>query len=209
MTATPTKAINIEVFYSFQSPYCYVALDRIFKLEEDFDVKLLWQIFSAKAAGQTVPSYPIVPEKLLYLFDDTKRYAKELGMDIVFPEGWPETEFDPTRVSRGALIAEDLGITKEYIYKVFMHWWGMGENPNEPNFMGELCEELDIDQGEFLSKMSSSDTRERVKGIYKRGKKFIVYDTPTFVIDGELFVGHDKIYYLEERLTKMGLKNSK
>ena len=84
-----------------------------------------------------------------------------------------------------------MGVLMEYNYKVFHKWWGQGENPNEENFMNELCDELDVDLGEFLSKVSSSDTRERVKGIYKRGKKAMIFDTPTLVIDKERFVGID------------------
>lgn len=199
-------ALNIEVYYSFQSPYSYLAIESIYDIANKYEVELLWQPFSAKASGQTVPSSPIIPEKLSYLFEDTKRLAAESGIPLVFPEGWPENEFDPGRVTRGAVVAGDMGVLMEYNYKVFHKWWGLGENPNEENFMNELCDELDIDLGEFLSKVSSSDTRERVKGIYKRGRKAMVYDTPTFVIDKERIVGLDKIAYLASRLEKMGLK---
>ena len=73
--------------------------------------------------------------------------------------------------------------------------------------MTELCEELDIDLGDFLSKLSSSDTRERVKGVYKRGRKLGVYDTPTLLIDGkERLVGIDKIPYVAKRLEAEGLR---
>ena len=72
--------------------------------------------------------------------------------------------------------------------------------------MTELADELDIDLGDFLSKISSTDTRERVKGIYKRGRKLGIFDTPAFLLDKERLIGFDKIHYLEERLTKMGLK---
>ncbi|MBN8549954.1 MAG: DsbA family protein [Deltaproteobacteria bacterium] len=201
--------INVEVFYSFQSPYSYLALESIYELQRKYDIELLWQPFSAKASGQQLPPTPIVPDKLSYLFEDTKRFATEHNIPLVFPEGWPENEFDPGRVTRGALIAADLGILMEYNYKVFHKWWGLGENPNDENFMNELCEELDIDLGDFLSKVSSSDTRERVKGIFKRGKKMSVFDTPTFVIDKERIFGMDKIAYLGERLEAMGLKRTK
>lgn len=199
-------SLNIEVYYSYQSPYSYLALESIYDIETRYDVVLLWQPFSAKASGQQVTPSPIIPEKLSYLMEDTQRLASESGIPLVYPEGWPETEFDPGRATRGALIAADLGVLKEYNYKVFHKWWGMGENPNDENFAAELCEQLDIDLGEFLSKVSSSDTRERVKGIYKRGKKFNVFDTPTFVIDKERIFGIDKISYLGSRLEKMGLK---
>ena len=201
-------AINIEVYYSFQSPYSYLALEPIYDLAKRFDIELLWQPFSAKASGQPLPPTPIIPEKLAYLFEDTRRLAAENGIPLVFPEGWPENEFDPGRVTRGAVVAGDMGVQMEYNYKVFHKWWGLGENPNEENFMNELCDELDVDLGEFLSKVSSSDTRERVKGIYKRGKKAMVFDTPTLVIDKERFVGYDKIAYVAHRLQKMGLEKT-
>lgn len=198
--------LSIEVYYSFQSPYSYLALESIYDLARDYDIELLWQPFSAKASGQPVTPSPVIPDKLSYLFDDTKRIAAERGIPLVYPEGWPENEFDPGRVTRGALVANDLGILMEYNYKVFHKWWGLGENPNDENFMNELCDELDIDLGEFLGKMSSSDSRERVKGIFKRGKKAGVFDTPTFLIDQERIVGIDKIPYLAARLAKQGLK---
>lgn len=205
-------ALTIEVYYSFQSPYSYLALDSIYQIAQDYDVDLLWQCFSAKAAGHTPPpgptppQNPIVFEKLSYLFEDTKRFAGESGLPLVFPEGWPENEFDPGRVTRGALVAGDLGVLMEYNIKVFNKWWGLGENPNDEAFTSQLCEDLDVDLGEFLSKVSSSDTRERVKGIFKRGKKFEIFDTPTFLIDHERIFGIDKIPYLRARLEKMGLR---
>ncbi len=202
-------APTLEIFFSYQSPYSYLALDALYEIEEGYDVQVLWQPFSAKASGQTLPSSPVVPDKLSYLFEDTKRMATENGLPLVYPEGWPETEFDPGRVTRGALVAADMGILKEYNYKVFAKWWGSGENPNEENFSNELCDELDIDLGDFLNKVSSSDTRERVKGIFKRGRKFGVFDTPTIVMDGARYYGLDKIPAVAAKLEKMGLKKKK
>lgn len=198
---------NIEVFYSFQSPYSYLAMDPIYEIQDKYNVELLWQPFSAKASGQPVPQAGVMPDKLSYLFEDTKRLAAERNLSLILPENWPEVEFDPGRITRGALIANDMGILLEYNIKVFNKWWGMGENPNDDAFMNELCDDLDIDLGDFLSKVSSSDTRERVKGIYKRGRKLGVFDTPTFVLDNnERIVGYDKIGYLAQRLDKMGLR---
>lgn len=194
---------SVEVFYSFQSPYSYLAIESIYDLEERYDIELLWQPYSAKAAGQAIPPQTVIAEKLSYLIEDTERFAREHNIPLTFPESWPEVEFDPGRVTRGALIASDLGILKEYNYKVFHRCWGEGLDPNEETFMTELCDELDVEVGEFLSKVSASDTRERVKGIYRRGRKFGVFDTPTFIIDKERIVGIDKIPYLEKRLSDL------
>ncbi len=199
MTAT------IEIFYSFQSPYSYLALEGIYDLEKSYDIELLWQPYSAKASGQTVAPAPINPDKLSYLLEDTKRFAEENNIPYTLPDSWPEEEYDPVRATRGALVASDLGVLMEYNFKVFHKWWGLGENPNSDEFMSELCDELDIDIGEFLSKVSNSDTRERVKGVYRRGRKLGVFDTPTFIIDKERIVGLNSLPYLASRLEKMGL----
>ena len=54
--------VSIEVFYSFQSPYSYLALESIYEIESKYDVELLWQPFSAKASGQQMTPSPIVPD---------------------------------------------------------------------------------------------------------------------------------------------------
>ena len=198
--------LNIEVFYSFQNPYSYLVLDKVYDIADNYDVELLWQPFSARASVQQIPDSSIIPEKISYMIEDTKRSAAEQNLPFVYPETWPESEFDPGRVTRGAVVANDMGILKEYNYKVFQKWWGLGEDPNDENFMAELADELDIDLGDFLSKISSTDTRDRVKGIYKRGRKLGIFDTPTFLIDKERIFGLDKVSYLEQRLTAMGLK---
>ena len=198
--------VNLEIFYSFQSPYSYLALESIYNLEDNYDVQLLWHPFSAKASGQEVTKTQVNPDKLSYIFEDTKRYADEHGTPLVFPQGWPEMEFDPNRMTRGAIAALDLGVLKEFNYKAMHRWWGLGQDPNDEAFLAELCEELDIELGDFISRISASDTRERVKGIYKRGKKLGVFDTPTVMLDKERFVGIDKFPYIEARLAKLGLR---
>jgi len=97
--------VNVEVFYSFQSPYSYLALDPLYDIQEKYNVDLLWQPFSAKASGNPVPQQGILPDKLSYLFEDTKRIAGDRGLSLTYPENWPEVEFDPGRITRGALIA--------------------------------------------------------------------------------------------------------
>lgn len=197
-------ALQVEVFYSFQNPYSYLAMDSIYELGEKYDIDLIWQPFSAKASGQqAAASTQIIPEKFTYLLEDTKRTAAKFGLPLTFPENWPAEEFDPGRVIRGALAASDLNVLREYNIKVFQHWWGEGQNPNTDEFFAELCQDLDIDLGEFLSKSSASEIRERVKGIYNRGKKLQVFDTPTIVINGERFWGLDKIGFVDQYLRSL------
>lgn len=193
----------IEIFYSFQCPYSYLAVDRLSQLESKFDVKVLWQPFSAKATGNSFQSTPLPPDRASYIREDVKRLAKEMNMPLQIPDNWPENEFDPEKSIRGAVVAYDLELTLEYNIKMFHRWWGEGDDPNEQSFFIDLCNDLDIDPNEFSGRINATDTRERVRGIYKRGRKLQVFGTPTVVIGEERFYGVDRIDAVEKRLREL------
>lgn len=194
---------TIEIFYSFQCPYSYLAIDRLTQLERRYDVKVLWQPFSAKAAGKSFQSAPYPPDRASYIREDCVRLAREMDMPLVMKGDWPDNEFDPEKSIRGAVVASDLELIMEYNIKMFDRWWGQGEDPNDQSFFIELCEDLDVDANELAGRISTADTRERVRGIYKRGRKLQVFDTPTILIGEERFCGIDRIDMVEKRLAEM------
>lgn len=199
---------TIEIFYSFQCPYSYLSIERLSQIEHKFDVRVLWQPYSAKAAGQNFQSSQYSPERASYIREDVVRLAKKQNMPLVMKSDWPEKEFDPERSIRGAVVAADLDIVLEYNIKMFQRWWGEGEDPNEQSFFIQLCDELDVDPNEFAGRISTTDTRERVRGLYKRGRKLQVFEVPTIVIGEERFNGVDRYEAAEERLTELGLKRA-
>ncbi len=194
---------TVEIFYSFQCPYSYLAFDRLSQIEKKYDVKVLWQPFSAKASGKNFQGTSKSHEENSYIIEDATRIAKKMNMPLVVKPDWPESEFDPERSIRGAIVATDLELILEYNIKVFDRWWGQGEDPNEQSFLIELADDLDIDANELAGRISTTDTRERVRGIYKRGLKLQVFDTPTIVVGEERFVGIDRIDAAEECIKQL------
>ena len=206
-TERPEKRLTFE-FYKVRKSIeiSYLSIERLSQIEHKFDVRVLWQPFSAKAAGQNFQSAPMFPERASYVREDVARLAKKQNMPLVIRSDWPEKEFDHERSIRGAVVAADLDISLEYNVKMFDRWWGEGEDPNEQSFFIQLCDELDVDPNEFAGRISTTDTRERVRGLYKRGRKLQVFEVPTIVIGEERFHGIDRYELAEERLTELGLK---
>ncbi len=197
---------TIEIFYSFQCPYSYLAIDALSQLENRYDVRVLWQPYSGKAAGQNFQGPPYSPERASYIREDVARLATKLNIPLVMKADWPDKESDPEKSTRGAVVAGDLGISLEYNIKMFHRWWGEGEDPNDQTYFVELCDELDLDPNEFAGRISTHDTRERVRGLYKRGRKLQVFDTPMVLIDEERFHGLDRLDALQDRLEKLGTR---
>ena len=204
---------TVEIFYSFESPYSYLAIDQLARLEEEYDARVLWHPYSARAAGQgyqTTPfSGPSASSYAGYVREDIVRLAKKLDLPLVLRQDWPEQQFDPERSVRGALVAQDEGVLYEYNIKMFHRWWGEAQDPNDPTFLAELCDDLDIDSHKFTSRINTSDVRERVRGIFKRGQKLGIFDVPMIMIGEERFFGPDRISFVHDRLTELGLKKSR
>lgn len=200
---------TVEIFYSFQCPYSYLAMEKLSDIEQKYEVKVLWHPFSAKAAGQNYQVGGGITDRQTYIQEDAERLAKSMNMPITFVEGWPTNEFNPEKITRGAFVASDLGIIMEYNIKVFSRWWEDALDPNDPDFFVELCEELDVNPNDFAGRMSTSDVRERVKGTFKRGRKLHVFDTPMIIIGEERFLGLERIDAAEERLVELGLTKLK
>ncbi len=197
---------TLEIFYSFQCPYSHLAFDQLSQIENDFVVKVLWQPLSLRAGGgKGFQSSPWPPDKTSYIKEDTVRLAKTMNIPLVMPEEWPDAEFDADKSLRGALIAYDLNLGLEYNVKMFQRWWGEALDPNEQKFFVELCDDLDIDPNEFSGRLNATDTKERIKGIYKRARKLGIYETPTILIGEERFVGLDRIPHAREKLKELGL----
>ncbi len=196
---------TVEIFYSFESPYSYLANDSLAQIEEDYEVRVLWHPYSAKAAGQSVQAPSMQASQLSYVKEDVVRLAKKMGMPLVMRGDWPEYQFDPERSIRGALVASDLNILYEYNIKMFQRWWGEAIDPNDQSFLIELCDDLDIDPNEFSGRMNTSDIRERVRGNFKRGQKLGIFDVPLVLIGEERFWGLDRLPDVRERLNELNL----
>ena len=194
---------TVEIFYSFQCPYSYLALDQLSELGEGFDGQVLWQPYSGRASAKNFQTHTPPPDRLSYLKEDVVRLAKKMNMPLVMRPDWPEEEPDPERSIRGAIVASDMGLIFEYNVKMFHAWWGEGADPNEQEFFIELCDDLDVDANEFSGRINTSDVRERVRGTYKRGRKLQVFDTPTVVIGEERFVGIDRVTDAKARLKEI------
>ena len=200
---------TVEIFYTFECPYSYLAIDRLSQIEQKFDVRVLWQPFSAQATAKNMTGPMLPQDRTTYIKEDVTRLARSMGMPLVMREDWPEVSFDPEKSIRGAVVVSDLELVLEYNIKMFHRWWGEGLDPNDQSFFIQLCDDLDVDANEFSGRINTTDTRERVRGIYKRGRKLQVFDTPTIIIGEERFLGIDRIACAEQRLVEMGLEKGK
>jgi 2-hydroxychromene-2-carboxylate isomerase len=185
------SAARIDFFFSFRSPYSYLAAPRAFALQERYDVDLVFRgVIPMAMRGQSVPR-----EKGLHTLRDVKREAVRLGM----PFG---RIHDPIGdgAMRCLLVAEhavDVGREREFVLGASRAIWAEAVDVARDRGLRTVCERAGLDWSACEAALSDPDLRARVDADTEALAELGHWGVPVFVLEGELFWGQDRIEDLE------------
>jgi 2-hydroxychromene-2-carboxylate isomerase len=185
------SAGRIDFFFSFRSPYSYLAAPRAFALPERFDVEVVFRgVIPMVMRGQSVPR-----EKGLHTLRDVKREAVRLGM----PFG---RVHDP--IGEGAirclLVAQhavDLGREREFVLEASRGIWAEAIDVARDPGLRRICERAGLDWGACAAALGDPELRTRVDADTEALAELGHWGVPVFVFEDELFWGQDRIEDLE------------
>jgi 2-hydroxychromene-2-carboxylate isomerase len=193
---------EVELFFSFRSPYSYLAGPRAFALAERYDISLAWRGVRPMAMrGQPLPL-----AKQLYIMRDATREARRLGL----PFG---NIFDPLGEAawRCLTIAEhaaEIGRVGPFVLRVMRAIWSEGARVIDDDVLRPLCEEAGLGWDACRAAMANASYRERVEASTARLEAIGHWGVPTFLFRGELYWGQDRIEDLEHDMRAAGLLRS-
>jgi 2-hydroxychromene-2-carboxylate isomerase len=212
--------LPIDVFFSFRSPYSYLATPRMVALEKEWDLKFFVR-----------PVYPIAvrldgwfknanPMWLPYLVRDVMREAERYETPFMWPRPDPILMDIQTgevskqqpyihRLTRLGVAAAEKGKGIPFIYEVATTLYG-GKvvNWHEGDHLKEAAARAGADLAELDAAIEKDPDRyERViKDNEEAHRKAGHWGVPTFAFKNEPFFGQDRIDALLWRLQQNGLK---
>jgi 2-hydroxychromene-2-carboxylate isomerase len=192
-------AAPLDFFFSFRSPYSYLAAPRAFALSARFDVDVVFRgVIPMAMRGQSVPR-----EKGLHTLRDTKREAVRLGM----PFG---RIHDP--IGEGAmrclLVAEhavDVGRERDFVLEASRGIWAEAADVASDSGLRAICERAGLSWRDCTAALEDPDLRARVDADTAALADLGHWGVPVFVFEGELFWGQDRIEDLEIALGEVAL----
>ena len=213
-------ALKLDVFWSFRSPYSYLATPRLYALARDYDVDLRFRPvlpIAVRIEGFFQKINPLWPP---YLLRDVARIAEYQGMTI----GWPRP--DP--------IVQDFAtreVAKEqpYIYRLTRLGAAAAEHGKGIGFALEVSRIIwdgsvdGWDKGDHLAKATAragldfaaldaeaSRDAKRYDDIIAENQKALEqaghWGVPTMVFNDEPFFGQDRLDLLVWRMKQHGLR---
>jgi 2-hydroxychromene-2-carboxylate isomerase len=191
---------RLDFFYSFRSPYSYLAAPRAFELPDRFDVSLTFRgVIPMAMRGEAVPR-----AKRLHTLRDAAREARRLGM----PFG---RIHDP--IGRGALRclavsehAVDVGRVREFVLAAGRAIWSEAVDVSDDSGLRLVCERAGLSWDACAAALENGELLERVQASTDELVGLGHWGVPVFVFGGELFWGQDRIDDLERTLRRARLE---
>lgn len=188
----------VTVYSDYKSPYAYLAKDPAYELEREFGVRLVWLPYTLE-----IPDFLGTVEgrnahqwrRIRYSYMDARRLANRRGLTL----RGPRKIFDSSIAAIGMLYAQRHGAFRQYHDLVFERFWKRELDIEDREAIRMALAEAGAPAAGFFDFLDG-DGRRGHDRICREAEELGVFGVPTFVVDGELFWGGDRLWMVREKL---------
>jgi len=211
--------LAVDVFWSFRSPYSYLATPRLVALQREYDLDVNVRVvlpIAVRIEGFFQRVNPLWPP---YLMRDTARIAEQLGIPYAWPYPDPIVQDYATRevakeqpyiyrLTRLGVEAARRGRALPFIAEISRVIFGGTSNWHEGTHLAEATALAELD----LAAMDAAITADPASYDATIAQNQADLETaghwgvPTMVFEGEPFFGQDRLDLLVWRMEQHGLR---
>ncbi len=185
---------EIEFWFSIGSTYTYLSVTRLAEVAEKTGASFSWQPFSVRKIMREMDNIPFPPSKKVkvdYMWRDLERRASGYGFSANVPAPYPLQELD--LANRVAVLAMQEGWCEEYVRKTYTRWFIEGHEAGGDLNITQTLSEIGQDKSRVLELASSPNLEAAYSNQTESAKRAGIFGSPSFIVDGELFWGDDRL----------------
>lgn len=198
------ELLEIKLYFAYTSPFTYLAMEPAYELERSHRVRLRFMPFAVKIRrvyGDLPERSDTAWRKVRYLYRDARRFANERGLVI----RGPQRIYNARLAAIGGLYADLHGKFRPYSDRVFERFFKRELDVEDPAALEAIIAEVGLDPADFRRYAAEEGPADLASSIAESDRDQI-FGVPTFLVDGELFWGSDRIDWVIKKLDKMGLR---
>ena len=212
-------SLEFDVFWSFRSPYSYLAAPRLLALTHDEDVTCHFRPVYPLAVRVENFFENVNPMWPGYLMHDVPREAERLGLPISWPDPDPivqdfstmkVADEQPyiTRLTRLGAAAERAGAGLAFAAAASARIWGGVKDWDKGDILAEAAQEAGLDLAALERDIAENTDAIDAQIAQNEADQTAAghWGVPLMVFEGEPFFGQDRIESLIWRMRQKGLR---
>ena len=189
----PKQVQILEFYFSFRSPYSYLAAERVFKLAELYKIPLeIKPVMPMVTRGIPAPKI-----KRMYIVKDAKREAKRFG--IPFGKVCDPLGEGVNNCMALFTYARQQGKDKEFIAATSTGIWAQGMDMSQQGNLRKIIKSIGLDW-EQAKKHLSADWQPMAEGNRNDLEALGLWGVPSFKYGDLVIWGQDRLWALEEAI---------
>jgi len=195
-----TAASAITFWFDVHSPWCYLASHLIGDLARRHDVDLVWRplhlanLMTAIAGMQPLEQSSA---RVAWYRQDLKDHAELYGLPL---RPHPDYPLRPSRALRAALYAEECGLAEPFVTSVMAGYWADGADISDLAVLQDVADEVGLGPRPLTEIVEDPTYKSALDANTSEAVGSGIFGVPSFVADGKLFFGTDRLFLLSRHL---------
>ncbi|MCW5744814.1 MAG: 2-hydroxychromene-2-carboxylate isomerase [Alphaproteobacteria bacterium] len=197
-------AKHIDYYVSLMSPWTYLGSARIEALAAKHGATMtIWpvdfgQVFPA-SGGLPLPKR--APQRQAYRMMELKRWRAHLGVPIKLePKFFPGNEQPAARAVIAVREKIDGGKAIRLAHAVLRGVWEQDKNVADPATLAGIIAGVGLDAAQVMALAETPEIVALRESDTRRAIELGVFGAPSYVIDGEIFWGQDRLEFVDRKL---------
>jgi len=186
--------MQVEFWYEFASTYSYPAAMRVEQTAKEAGVGLVWRPFLLGpifgAQGWNDSPFNIYPAKGTYMWRDMARICEAQGLSLKEPVRFPQNGLKAARL---ALLGQDETWGSEFTRRIYLANFAEQKDISDEAVLTGILSSLGLDAPLLLARSNEQANKDRLKAQTEEAIAKGIFGAPSFVVDGELFWGNDRL----------------
>ena len=189
----------IDFYFDIISAYSYIAHKKIQKIKVNKNIKFNYKpIFLAglhNLAGINSPAFN--KHKIKNIQIDCELVSKKNNISFNWNSKFP---INSLYLMRGYLFVDD-NQRDNYLNTFFDAYWNDNLNLSTDKEIIQLLKNLNIDDKKFLNGIKEQSIKDTLKDLTNDAFNKEVFGAPTFIVNGKIFWGQDRLEYALDELS--------
>jgi 2-hydroxychromene-2-carboxylate isomerase len=203
MDGPTTMPRNVDYYFSLSSPWAYIGNAPFHEVARKHGINITYK---PVALGELFPEtggLPLPkrhPSRQKHRMYELQRWRERRGLSFKLkPKHWP---VDAKLADCVVLaIVETGGAPNDYLKRAFPAIWEQELNLADPAVIADLLMQAGLKADALLARAASPEIVARYAQNRQDAMDAGAFGSPSFVLDGEVFWGQDRIEFLDDALT--------